>query len=106
MLSHYFESPARIQAIRNGPSGSLLEDFAAYLFESGYAEISARRHIRSAEHLAYWASSTGLSINNLNDSALTRFGDHLTQCHCGRYSCASPVDILTGARLFVRLLYL
>ena len=61
MLSKYFESPARIQAIRNSPSGSFLEDFASYLFESGYAEISARRHIRSAEHLMYWASTSGLS---------------------------------------------
>jgi len=102
MLSKYFESTARIQAILKSPSGSLLEDFAGYLFESGYAEISARRHIRSAEHLMYWASTSGLSINELNNSVLARFGDHLTRCHCGRYSCARPVDISTGARLFMR----
>lgn len=105
MLSQYFESAARIQVIRSNPSGLLLEKFAEYLFESGYAEISARRHIRSAEHLVYWASETGLSINELNDSVLTLFGDHLPQCHCGRYSCASPVDILTGARLLIRLVH-
>jgi site-specific recombinase XerD len=102
MLSHYFESTARIQAIRNNLSGSLLEEFSDYLFESGYAEISARRHIRSAEHLVYWASKSGLSINELNDLALARFSDHLTQCHCGQYSRAKPVNILTGARLFLK----
>lgn len=103
MLSEYFESTARIQTIHNSPSGSLLEDFAGYLFENGYAEISARRHIRSAEHLVYWASRSDLSINELNDAALARFDEHLTQCRCGRYSCASPTNILTGARLFMRL---
>lgn len=103
MLSQYFESAARIQVIRSSPFGSLLEEFAEYLFESGYAEISARRHIRSAEHLLHWASTSGLLIHELNDSDLARFGDHLTQCDCGRYSRASPVNILTGARLFMRL---
>ncbi len=43
MLSQFFKSTARVRAIRMSPFGTLLEDFAAYLFESGYAEISARR---------------------------------------------------------------
>lgn len=102
MLSHYFDSPARVRVIRSSPSGALLEDFADYLFQSGYAEISARRHIRSAEHIAYWVSRRGLSISELDDSALERFARHLTRCRCGRYSRAHPVNILTGARLFVR----
>jgi hypothetical protein len=49
MLSKFFEAPARIRAIRRGPSGALLESFANHLFESGYAKVSARQHIRSAE---------------------------------------------------------
>jgi hypothetical protein len=102
MLSHFFESPARIRAIRCNPSGALLEGFADYLFESGYAEISARRHIRSAEHIIHWASRKDLLTNELDDPALKRFGDHLTRCRCGRYSRADRVDILTGARLFLR----
>jgi integrase/recombinase XerD len=102
MLSHFFESPARIRAIQCNPSGSLLEGFADYLFESGYAEISARRHIRSAEHIIHWATGKDLLINELDDPALKRFGDHLTRCHCGRYSRADHVNILTGARLFLR----
>jgi hypothetical protein len=35
MLSRFFKSPERIQAIRNGPSGALIEGFADYLFQSG-----------------------------------------------------------------------
>ena len=80
MLSQFFKSTARVQAIRMSPFGTLLEDFAAYLFESGYAEISARRHIRSAEHMAHWANRSGMLSNELDDSVLVRFEGHLKRC--------------------------
>jgi len=41
-------------------------------------------------------------VSELDDLALKRFGDHLKRCGCGRYSQADRVDILTGARLFLR----
>jgi integrase/recombinase XerD len=102
MLSHFFERPARIRGIRSGPSGTLIESFADYLFQNGYAEISARRHIRSAEHIVRWASISHLPVSELDDQALKRFGNHLKRCRCGRYSRRDPVNILTGARLFSR----
>ena len=102
MLSQFFSAPKRIGSIRSGPSGELIERFADYLFQGGYAEITARRHIRSAEHIALWADQRGLAINDLDEAALGRFGDHLTRCRCGRFSRARPVDILAGARLFLR----
>lgn len=101
MLSQLFEAPARIRAIRSGSAGALLENFANHLFESGYATISARRHIRSAEHLICWSSRRRLALHDLDTPELKRFGSHLSRCHCGRYSCSQPVDILTGARLFL-----
>ena len=54
MLGKFFDSHLRVQALRDGPGGVLLEGFAQELFQSGYAEITARRHIRAAEHFAYW----------------------------------------------------
>ncbi len=102
MLSQFFEAPERIRFIRNAPSGALIESFAGYLFQSGYAEITARRHIRSAEHISFWAGRRGLAVRELDRAALERFGGHLARCRCGRFSRAHPVDILTGARLFVR----
>lgn len=102
MLSQFFESPSRIQAIRSGPSAIQIEQFADYLFRHGYAKITARRHIRSAEHMSLWATGKGLSISALDEAALDRFNEHLPQCRCGRFSCAHPVDILAGARLFLR----
>ena len=56
MIAEYFKSPARIQSLHNGHSGSLVEGFAQDLWEAGYAKITARRHIRAAEHFIYWAT--------------------------------------------------
>ena len=102
MLSQFFEAPERIRAIRSDPSGALIEAFAEQLFERGYANISARRHIRAAEHLMLWAGRRGLTDHDLNDGVLKRFGEHLSRCRCGCYSCAKHVDVLNGARLFLR----
>lgn len=104
MLSKYFHAAARIQGIRCSPAGEHIEGFAGALFQSGYAEISARRHIRSAEHITLWAHRRGLPVSDLDDSALRRFGQHLARCRCGRYACASRSDVLGGARLFLRYL--
>lgn len=101
MLAHYFESPVRIDEIRRGPSGSMIESFSGYLCRSGYAEITARRHIRTAEHIVRWAVKSNLPVNGLDDHALKRFRNHLKRCHCGRYSCKNRRDILTGVRLFL-----
>jgi site-specific recombinase XerD len=103
MLSEYFKAPERIRAIQSGSSGALIEGFAEQLFRRGYAEITARRHIRAAEHLVHWADRLGLaSHHHLNDGLLKRFGEHLHRCRCARYSCRKAVDVLNGARLFVR----
>ena len=48
MLSEFFGSPSRIQELREGQDGHLLEGFAQELCQAGYAKITARRHIRAA----------------------------------------------------------
>ena len=73
MISEYFKSPSRIHALRHGPCGSWLEGFASHLFQSGYARITARQHIRSAEHFICWADYRHLSLFDIDDSALQRF---------------------------------
>jgi hypothetical protein len=102
MLSKYFEAPERIRAIRSGPYGALIEGFADQLFQRGYAQISARRHIRAAEHFVRWAVHRGLSDHDLNVQILERFAGHLSRCRCGRYCCAKHVEVVAGARLFLR----
>jgi hypothetical protein len=39
MLSEFFESALRIQELRDGPDGRVLEGFARELCQAGYAEI-------------------------------------------------------------------
>lgn len=102
MLSKYFHAADRIQKIRDGLEGAFIAGFAEALFWRGYAGITARRHIRAAEHIVRWASRRGLSVSDLDDEALRRFGRHLTRCHCGRYACTRRLEVIGGARLFLQ----
>ena len=72
MFSEFFESPTRIQELYDCPDGSLLEGFAQELFQAGYAQITARRHIRAAEHLIYWIGPKSRTV-----AALDCFADAL-----------------------------
>lgn len=101
MLSEFFDSAARIDALRAGPSGALVEQFAQALSRDGYAEITARRHLRAAEHLVLWADRSGTPISDLSEQALNRFGRHLPRCRCPRYGHSDP-GLLHGAHLFLR----
>ena len=49
MLSQIFKAPARVRVIRSSPAGSLLEEFAAFLFESGYAEKADTQRSQSVD---------------------------------------------------------
>lgn len=101
MLKQFFESPLRVHAIRNGPSGFLVECFAQDLWDAGYAKITARRHIRSAEHFVYWADEEDIAGSSWNEQVLPRFEDHLSRCKCSGYGHQRR-DLLGGVRLFVR----
>jgi integrase/recombinase XerD len=102
MLSHFFQAPARIREIRSNTSAALIEGFADYLFQAGYSEISARRHIRTAEHIVRWATKNDQSVNDFDDRALKRFGNHLKRCRCGRYCRCNRLEVVNGARLFLK----
>src|ERR1700678_2141419 len=102
MLSKYFHAAARIREIRSSPAGTFIEGFAEVLSLRGYAPITARKYIRSAEHIVYWAVRRGFVAADLDDVALQRFGRHLIRCHCGHYACAGRREVMGGARLFIR----
>lgn len=101
MLSTYFDGPVRVRALRSGPFGAELEGFAEYLGQCGYSRISARRHLRSAEHFARWASGRTVHFEAASEFAVSKFGDHLSRCRCGRYDCRDRASIVAGVRLFV-----
>jgi site-specific recombinase XerD len=101
MLSQFFESTARIHALRDGPAGALFDVFAQALSHAGYAEITARRHLRAAEHFISWADRTGTRVRTLTEPSLERFGRHLHRCRCPRYGHTDRLNVLHGARVFL-----
>jgi integrase/recombinase XerD len=103
MLSHFFEAGWRIRALRQGPSGPLLEGFADALSDLRYATITGRKHLRSAEHFIDWAGRHGLAVPGVNTEALDRFACHLARCRC-RYANANRIEVLKGARIFATYL--
>ena len=102
MLSEFFESSSRIQELRAGPDGRVLEGLAQELCQAGYAEITARRHIRAAEHLIHWLGRKGRTVAALDDRTIEEFVRHLNRCRCPRYGHTHTRDIRKGARLFLR----
>lgn len=105
MLEKFFDSSAgglaRVRSLRNGRHGSLLDSFSRELFHSRYANITARRHIRSAEHFAGWANYNRIALPQWNEVVLERFGRHLRQRRCS-YGHNEPLDQLSSASLFLK----
>jgi len=102
MLSEFFWSPSRIQKLRDGRDGHLLEGFAKALSQAGYAKLTARRHIRAAEHLIHWANQQGRTVATLDERIFEEFVQHLNRCSCPRFGHTHRRDLRTGVRLFLR----
>jgi integrase/recombinase XerD len=101
MFAEFFDSPFRIHELRDGPAGRLLEEFAQELCQSGYAEITARRHIRAAEHVIHWLGQSGKTVAALDERMIEEFVQHLNRCRCPRYGRTHRRDLRKGARLFL-----
>lgn len=104
MLSAYFHPLGRrLRALRDGPSGDLLETFAHALLRTWYPASTARKHVGAAEHFLHWTAQRGWPVAELNEQSLTRFGCHLRRCRC-RYRHADRTNVLYGARLLLEAL--
>ena len=102
MLTDLFESAARIQALRDGPCGTVLDGFAQALARNGYAPLTIRRHLRAAEHFVHWAKRAGMSLGTTIGPALERFCRHLPRAgRCPHFGHTFRLQILHGARLFL-----
>jgi integrase/recombinase XerD len=104
MFEEFFDGASRVRELRNSPGRPFLEKFAEELFKAGYAEITARRHIRAAEHLLYWSGCEGIPISGLTERLVERFDRHLNGCQCRRYGHTHRLDLLNGVRLFLKCL--
>lgn len=101
VLSKFFKSRRRMQALRDGPAGSLLESFAQALSEAGYITITARKHLRAAEHFIHWAHRHGIPARELSEQSLAGFDRHLGRCLFPHYGHTRLLKVMHGARLFL-----
>ena len=82
MLVRYFRRPSRIEQLRSGAGGHLLEGFAKELSQGRYQWVAARKHIRAAEHFLHWIAHRNLSIASVEERYGQQFLDHLKRCCC------------------------
>ena len=101
MMTDFFESQFRILQLSGSQDGWLLDVFIQELRQTGFARITARRHIRAAEHLLYWASRKDLSPTTFDEHTIDEFTRHLLRCRCKGYGHRQRRDLQQGARLFV-----
>jgi site-specific recombinase XerD len=105
MLEKFFDSSARglarVRSLRSSLHGTRLDSFAKELIHGGYANITGRRHLRSAEHFVYWANHNRILLPQWNDGLLEGFLIHLRRRRCA-YGHAVPENQRTGASLFLR----
>src|SRR5579863_1901945 len=98
MPSEFFKFRTWIRAFWDGPEGRLFESFAQALFETGYATVTARRHLRAAKHFIYWAHLHGTSVRELNEQSFVGFNRHLSRCRCSHYGHSKQPRVVHGAR--------
>src|SRR2546422_1129664 len=105
MTTRFSESfPVPVQKYFDGRVGPWLQGFAYELNDAGYAEMTARRHIRAAEHFMVWTDRRGIAVATLNEASVEKFGQHLRRCRCPRYG-RSLIRIKTnGTHLFLSYL--
>ena len=101
MLAEYFQSPIRIEEIRGCPAGQLLEGFTRELHQAGYAQLTARRHLRAAEHFVHWTSGRGIPVSALDERFIKEFSQHLNLCRCAGYGRSHRQELENGVRLFI-----
>jgi integrase/recombinase XerD len=104
MPTRFFESPVRIQELRDDLAGPSLEGFAHELCQAGYAKTTARRYIQAAEHLIDWIHWKGIAVATLNESFIEKFECHLHRYRCPRYSRTHLMHLNNVARLFLTYL--
>jgi site-specific recombinase XerD len=101
MLTCYYTSPQFVAKLRNSPAGPYLDGFAEELKEAGYAQLTARRCIRAAQHLLHWANGKQIPPHALRETDIVRFKRHLPRCQCRPYGHADRPSLESGARLFL-----
>lgn len=102
-MSGFYKSPFRIRQMRAGQHWPLLDGFIQELQQSGFAEITARGHIRAAEHLLHWAERKAIAPLTFSDNTVAEFVRHLRRCRCKCFGHTHQGEraLQRGAHLFI-----
>jgi integrase/recombinase XerD len=101
MLERYYDSSSRLNSLRRGRGGWLLETFAGALHEVHYCVSRVRAFIRAAEHLMFFASRKDIAISEMNEALVDTFRDHQVRCRCREFRGTEPFAQVFGAKLFL-----
>ena len=97
MLEQYFRRPSSVTQLRAGPFGQVVEEFAVYLHEHGYAFKVGQAYVRRADRVTRWLAAKGLSPKDLDEKRCQAF------CR-SRDGQLRPAYTRDGVRRFLQML--
>lgn len=104
MISDYLREPRMLERVRSSIIGPFIDGFAAMLAEAGHTPYTIRKRIRSVVHAGRWAEHRGIGLTSWDDSILTRFRRHLSQCNCSKPNKGVFRHALVGVAQFLAFL--
>ena len=97
--------PATQRWLRDGPLTPYVIGYFEYLIHCRYSIQSARKYVTGIAHLGRWMGQSNLSINQLDEMAVTRFLDgHLPVCDCPHPAFRSRPDLRAACAHLLRIL--
>ncbi len=84
MLTDYYSSSLALERFQCGILAPFIEDFIERLEDKGYTRASIRAYLSTAAHVGFWGASRNLSAQDLGDTGVQLFLDHLADCRCFR----------------------
>ena len=87
MLTNYYVAPHKLEQLRSGPVGPYQDGFAGWLAERGYKRNVICTYVRGASNFSDWLCATGLSVENIDEKDLRRYGVFLKRLDPERRLC-------------------
>jgi integrase/recombinase XerD len=104
MLTTYLKDPLALERYRSEPAGPHLDAFIGWLEQRGYQPRRIHHLLRGVHRFSRWAHGTGLTLQELDATALEAFRLHLQECQRLHYPSGRLSHLFVGARHFVTVL--
>lgn len=104
MLNEVFPNPDVLKRLTASSLGSFVQSYTTFLHAKKFSPSTMQHRIRSAAHFGYWIDTQHVEINNIDDSVLEKFIEHLSSCRCPGSRPGEHCHTADGAKSF--LMYL